>query len=251
VFDRLDALADALRFDDLERAAVAELPEADAADVEDLWRYVAWARFETGRLREALRAARRARDPLYEAKAMFHMWDLRGAGKALAACDDAGYDAEDTAEVEWYRGVLAEFRGTDERAHFAYAMQLAPDVFPEPVRLREDEVEAVLRDAIRGLPGPVKAALENTVIELQPLPKMHRDVDPLSLGLYLGKGPLESLDDVAGLLAPPRIEIYQRNIERIARNRLEAIEELRITLLHEVGHHLGYDEDGVERLGLG
>ena len=42
---------------------------------------------------------------------------------------------------------------------------------------------------------------------------------------------------------PSSIVLFQRNLERFARSRAELIEEIGVTLVHEVGHFLGLDED--------
>ena len=47
------------------------------------------------------------------------------------------------------------------------------------------------------------------------------------------------------------IYLYQRNLERSVRDEAELREEIRVTLYHEIGHLLGFDEHGVEDLGLG
>jgi predicted Zn-dependent protease with MMP-like domain len=44
--------------------------------------------------------------------------------------------------------------------------------------------------------------------------------------------------------------LYQRNLERFARDREELVEQIRITLLHEVGHFLGLDEEQLRERGL-
>ncbi|MHC4549965.1 MAG: metallopeptidase family protein [Planctomycetota bacterium] len=246
LLDRLDALAERDDLDGVERAALEAL---GGPDDPDLWRYVAWARFEQGRLRDALAAAREGDDPLYEAKAHFHLWEFEEAKRALAVCPEDGESGEDGAEAEWYRGLLAEFSGADGSGHFRRAAALAPHLYQEPVRLSEAEIGAVVQEALRALPDDVARAAHETVIEVRALPRFHPDVDPLTLGLYLGTDRLRrTLDDSAQL--PPRIEIYQQNVERIAFDRAEAVDELRITLLHEIAHHLGYDEEGVAGLGL-
>ena len=208
LFARLDALVGAMDIEAVEHVALAAVDEHGGDP--DLWRYVSWARFEQGRLREALDAAERAGDALYRAKAQFHLWAMEDAARTLA-----GYgsdDPEDEAEAEWYRGLLAEFAGGDGTAHYRRAAEIDPDAFQPPLRLDDDEVEAVVRAALAALPAPVREAVEEVAIEIRPLPRPYPDVDPL--------------------------------ISKVA------IEELRITLLHEIAHHLGYDERGVEDLGL-
>jgi predicted Zn-dependent protease with MMP-like domain len=244
IFDRLDALADE---GELEAVEALALPAARRAkDPRDLWRYVAWARLELGRLEEALEAAREGEDALLEGKALFHLWRFDEADNALAAF---GGDREDEAEAEWYRGVIEEFRGGDGAARFRRANRLAPGLFGEPVRLTDAQIDEVVRKAKADLPAEVARAVEGAAIGVLPLPKPHRDVDPLTLGLYIGRGLLERSIEDSGHL-PPRIEIYRKNIERIARDRAEAIDEVRITLLHEIGHHVGMDEDQIDAAGF-
>ena len=246
LFLRLDALARREDYDSVERFAREALASASGADAEDLWRYVSWACFESGRLREALAAARSARDPLYIAKAHFHMWQIDDALHALDAFSGIG---EDAAEAAWYRGLVEEFFGGDAAPFYRQAVELAPELYTAPVHLSDSEVDRVVRDALASLPPRIARAIENTVVEVRPLPRPHPDVDPLSLGLYFGRSLMEqSLEDAPAL--PAHIEIFRANIERIAGDREAAVEELRITLLHEVGHHLGFDEGGVARLGL-
>jgi predicted Zn-dependent protease with MMP-like domain len=195
----------------------------------------------------ALEAAREAKDALLEAEACFVLWRFDEADRALVRFVPA--DDADEAQAEWTRGLLAEFRGRDPAWHFRRAAKLAPEAYTLPVRLSDEEIDDVVESALRSLPGPVRDAVAGAVVEVRDLPEPHPDVDPLSLGLYTGANLLErSVDDGARL--PARIEVYRKNVERFARDRDEAVEELRITLLHEIGHHLGYDEEGLERLGL-
>jgi predicted Zn-dependent protease with MMP-like domain len=54
----------------------------------------------------------------------------------------------------------------------------------------------------------------------------------------------------AGTQLPPSIVLFQTNLERFARSRAELEEEIRVTLVHEVGHFLGLDEDELYERGL-
>jgi predicted Zn-dependent protease with MMP-like domain len=58
-------------------------------------------------------------------------------------------------------------------------------------------------------------------------------------------GELESVQ-----LRPNTIHLFQRNIERVARDRDDLVEQIRITLYHELGHYLGFEEEDMDDLGL-
>ena len=115
LLDQLDLLAAREDFEQVERAALEALKDAGTLDAEDLWRYVSWARFESGNMSGALDAARQARDPLYTAKACFHQWMFEEAREALSLV--AG-GREDVAEANWYAGLVAEFSGEDPMDHY-------------------------------------------------------------------------------------------------------------------------------------
>ena len=69
------------------------------------------------------------------------------------------------------------------------------------------------------------------------------------LGLYRGT-PLPRRHVDAPYRYPERIVIYKANIERICRSRNQMIEQIRRTVLHEVGHHFGLDEQQLRQLGF-
>ncbi len=155
-------------------------------------------------------------------------------------------------------GLLAERTGELAAAerHLARARALDPEGFPAPVRLSPAEAEAVLEEALTELPEPVRAWLANVVITLEDLPSdedlagSDPPLPPTILGLFRGSslGDKASMDPWSHF--PSSIAIYQRNLERAARDREELVEELRVTLLHEVGHFLGLDEEGLAARGL-
>jgi predicted Zn-dependent protease with MMP-like domain len=52
------------------------------------------------------------------------------------------------------------------------------------------------------------------------------------------------------LVTPDRITVFQGPLERAFRTRAEMREQVRVTVLHELAHHLGFEEDQLERMGL-
>ena len=232
MFEELNHLAErGLVLQVFERAGEM-LPTARGEDKLELHHYRAWALFELDRIEESLAEARLADDPLDESKALFHLWRFDEAQRTL---DDCG----DEADAHWYRALTAEFLGRDPSTHRARAIAAAPDRFHMPTRLSEQDMDDIVRETLTSLPRDLQRLVQEAVVRVLPLPEPHPDVDPLTLGLYIEAGDL-----------PARIEIYRQNIERITSDLEDAQREFRTTLLHEIGHHFGFDEAGVAQLGL-
>jgi predicted Zn-dependent protease with MMP-like domain len=104
----------------------------------------------------------------------------------------------------------------------------------------EDHVRAALDE----LPPHLAAALENVAVVVE---DENRD-DPDLLGLYHGV-PLIERGDVAGL-PPDTISIYRLPLEESFPDPHELQEEIRITVLHELAHYFGLDEDRLAELGF-
>ena len=104
-------------------------------------------------------------------------------------------------------------------------------------------VEDHVRQALDSLPPKIAAALENVAVVVRD----EHPEDPDLFGLYEGT-PLPERGDVAGSL-PDRITIYRRPLEEEFEDPAELEEEIRITVLHELGHHFGLDEDRLSELG--
>ena len=93
------------------------------------------------------------------------------------------------------------------------------------------QFEEAAQQAIDSIPEQFQPYLENTVFIVE-------DASPDgALGLYEGAGALASGEGL-----PERITLYKRAHEEAARTMEELIEEVRRTILHEVGHHFGMDE---------
>jgi predicted Zn-dependent protease with MMP-like domain len=94
------------------------------------------------------------------------------------------------------------------------------------------EFEDLVGKAIDSIPDAFQPYLENTVFIVE-------ESSPEGLmGLYHGSGALH-----AGEGFPDRITLYKRSHEQSTSTREELMEEVRRTILHEVGHHFGMDED--------
>ncbi len=123
------------------------------------------------------------------------------------------------------------------------------------IRVTEAEFDQAVAEALAEIPPEFQRYLENVMVEVQPRPdaKLLRDHElPRSLlGLYIGH-PLEHQgpENYQHML-PDRILIFHENICRMCRSRDELVDQIRVTVLHEVGHHFGLDEDRLEELGYG
>jgi predicted Zn-dependent protease with MMP-like domain len=73
--------------------------------------------------------------------------------------------------------------------------------------------------------------------------------DPELLGLYEGV-PLTDRWDYSGVL-PDRISIYRLPLCRMCQDEEDLVEEVRITVVHELAHHMGIDEEQLHELGWG
>ncbi|MFO8026705.1 MAG: metallopeptidase family protein [Opitutales bacterium] len=101
------------------------------------------------------------------------------------------------------------------------------------------------------LPPEVRAALEEIPVHLQARPEAEvaKACGDDLLGLFSGEAMHERGETL--LPAPPQIHLYLSNIWDEARQDPVAFrEEVRITLLHELGHYLGWNEEDMERYGI-
>jgi predicted Zn-dependent protease with MMP-like domain len=123
------------------------------------------------------------------------------------------------------------------------------------MRLNDQEFDQVIQDAIEELPEQFLEHLDEVLIDVMELPEreMLHEVRASKhglLGLYRGV-PLPDRSVSQAIDMPARIILFKRNIERVCLDREEMIEQIRVTLLHEIGHHFGFDEEDLDELGYG
>jgi predicted Zn-dependent protease with MMP-like domain len=105
------------------------------------------------------------------------------------------------------------------------------------------EFEDLVSDALDGLPEGF--AFNNVVVVVED----ERDGDPDLLGLYEGI-PLTERSSYSGAL-PDRISLYRIPLCLHAEDTDDLVAEIRVTVMHEFGHHVGLEEDRLHQLGWG
>jgi predicted Zn-dependent protease with MMP-like domain len=104
------------------------------------------------------------------------------------------------------------------------------------------EFEDLVGEALDSIPEDLGRFLDNVVVLVS-------DEPPGNLyGLYQGI-PLTSRGNYGAMAMPDRITIYRRTILRHARDRSDAVETIRRTVIHEVAHHFGISDPRLRELG--
>lgn len=118
------------------------------------------------------------------------------------------------------------------------------------------EFSRLVERALKDLPEPFAGALEEMTLEIrdrpteQELESVGLGPDELLLGLYVGTPLTERTHQDTGRL-PDKILIFQEDCELVAESKEQLMQEVRTTVLHELGHYFGLDEDELDRLGYG
>jgi predicted Zn-dependent protease with MMP-like domain len=106
--------------------------------------------------------------------------------------------------------------------------------------------EELVGEALDTIPPRLTRAMDNVVI----LVGGRNADDPELLGLYEGVALTERTGDYAGVL-PDRITIYREAILDVCADEDEVVHEVAVTVVHEVAHHFGIDEETLHALGWG
>jgi Flp pilus assembly protein TadD/predicted Zn-dependent protease with MMP-like domain len=137
-------------------------------------------------------------------------------------------------------------------AELAKAIELAPSELSSPVLIPVDEFQKEIDSVIAGLPNERRARVTAIKVEVVDLPDpvdlkaVQPPFPPTILGLY--RGPVGRVHTAAD--DPPSIVLYRKNLARAVKTRTELSEQIRDTLLHEIGHLEGLDEDDLRRRGM-
>lgn len=117
--------------------------------------------------------------------------------------------------------------------------------------MSDDDFESAVTDALNRIPAKIASAMDNVAVFIEDdyVPRPGEDPDTVLLGLYEGV-PLTERDSWwdAGSL-PDRITIFRQPILEICGSRDEVIEEVAVTVVHEIAHHFGIGEERLHELG--
>ena len=118
--------------------------------------------------------------------------------------------------------------------------------------LRKRLFERMVVRALDGLPADIRAMLDNVEIVVEDEPSADQldgdDRHDGLLGLYQGV-PLTERNSGYSMVLPDKITLFRGPLERACANSAELMEQVRITVIHELAHHIGLDEDRIDELG--
>lgn len=117
------------------------------------------------------------------------------------------------------------------------------------VETPEVDFEFLVGEALDGIPEELARLISNVAVVIESEPRI--GTPPGLLGLYEGvpmtrRGPFS----YSGYL-PDKITIFRNPILRMCATEAEVVEQVRITVVHEVGHYFGIDDERLHELGYG
>lgn len=140
------------------------------------------------------------------------------------------------------RFTLAGACGSTNWRHETIACLLAYAHTVDPISPRAFEIE--VEKALDLLPDDLVALMDNVVVVVED----HHLEEPDLLGLYEGR-PLTERETYGFMELPDRVTVYRRALCEHCESHDELVEEIRITVIHEVAHHFGIDDERLEELG--
>jgi len=204
-------------------------------------------------VRRALKTAGEV--PIYRAFEGQIQFELGRFAEARRSLDTAvAIDPESGHALYHLALVLERLELTQEAADvFARANALDPAYYPLPVEIDEADFRAAAGEALDNLPRSIREYVADVPVLVEDYPSAEmlaaENISPQILGLYVGTPGTE-----AEVMNQPeditRVLLFKKNLEKICRDRDDLLEQIQITVRHEVGHHLGLSEEDLERLGL-
>ncbi|MEU4150425.1 MULTISPECIES: metallopeptidase family protein [unclassified Streptomyces] len=115
------------------------------------------------------------------------------------------------------------------------------------LEMTRDRFEELVSEALDRIPPELTRVMDNVAVFVEDEPPAH---DPELLGLYEGTPLTERGEWYAGVL-PDRISIYMGPILRYCATQEDVVDEVAVTVVHEVAHHFGIEDARLHELGWG
>ena len=115
------------------------------------------------------------------------------------------------------------------------------------MELQKDAFDDLVSDALDAIPDQLARLMDNVVVLVEDEPPAD---DPDLLGLYVGT-PLTERGSEYTFHAPDQVFVFRGPLLRMCRDSEELAEEIEITVVHEIAHHFGIDDDQLHAWGWG
>lgn len=112
--------------------------------------------------------------------------------------------------------------------------------------MQPERFDALVEQALDGIPDELAALVHNVVVLVEEEPPEHEPPD--LLGLYEGFA-LTERDSYSPIQLPDRIFVFRGPLLDLCESEEELVEEVRITVVHEIAHHFGIDDARLHDLG--
>jgi predicted Zn-dependent protease with MMP-like domain len=241
-------------------AGHSELPRLDRGSEGEVHYLKAKAVFYLDDLEGALFLVRRALKTggdvsiyrAFEGQILFELGRFPDARRALDAA--IALDPE-SGHAIYHMGLVLERLGSAEDAQraFAKANALDPERYPVPTAVDEEFFRQAAAEAIDNLPRSIREYVEDVPVLVEDYPSEEliakESISPQILGLYVGV-PKTEAEGSTQAQELTRVILFKSNLEKVCSNRDDLVEQIQVTVRHEIGHHLGLSEEDLERLGL-
>jgi predicted Zn-dependent protease with MMP-like domain len=117
----------------------------------------------------------------------------------------------------------------------------------------EERFEELVADALDSIPAELGRHMENVAVVVEDWPTTEQLAGRRGtlLGLYEGIDLTRRSPMSYGAVMPDRITIFRGPLCRLARDEADLARQIRVTVIHEVGHHFGIDDARLHELGWG